>query len=220
MQSRVSIQFHWRSAGDRDFDSFLGRFRSPARKQVRRERREVAESGLRIRVATGLELDDRDWAALHHCYRLNCARHGTYGYLTPRFFELMRARFPERVVACLADAGEGPIAGSLNFEKGRHLYGRYWGAHEEHEFLHFECCYHRLVERAIARGHVRFEAGAQGAHKLKRGLLPAEVHSVHWARDRRLMRAIEGYLPREADAVRSEIEELERMGPFRRDGEG
>lgn len=216
---RVSIQFHWRSAGDADFEGFLGRFRSSARKQVRRERREVTESGIEVRVVEGRDLTDVEWKALHHFYRLNCARHGTYGYLTPRFFELMRARFPERVVACLAYNDGEPIAGSLNFEKGRHLYGRYWGATEEHDFLHFECCYHRLVERSIEKRHVLFEAGAQGAHKLKRGLLPAEVHSVHWARDPRLRAAIAEFLPHEAAAVRGEIAELAGMGPFRRDGE-
>lgn len=218
-QARVSVQFHWRSAGDADFESFLGRFRASARKQVRRERREVKESGLDVRVLTGPELSSADWNALHNFYRLNCARHGTYGYLTPRFFELMRERFAERVVASIAYREGEPVAGALNFEKGRHLYGRYWGATEEHDFLHFECCYHRLLERAIDKGHTLFEAGAQGAHKLKRGLLPAEVHSVHWARDPKLLSAIVDYLPREAAAVREEIAELTRMGPFRRDGE-
>lgn len=219
LRPRVSVQFHWTSAGDADFEAFLARFRSPARKQVRRERREVKESGIEVRVLEGPELSPAEWHALHTFYRLNCARHGTYGYLTPRFFELMRERFAERVVAVLAYKEGEPIAGALNFEKGRHLYGRYWGATEAEDFLHFECCYHRLVERSIDKRHTLFEAGAQGAHKLKRGLLPAEVHSVHWARDPRLDAAIGDYLPREAAAVREEIAELARMGPFRRDGE-
>jgi predicted N-acyltransferase len=217
---RLSVQFHFLNEGYRSFDDLLARMRSPARKQIRRERREVAESGLRVEVKEGPTLDDRDWHALEIFYRLNAARHGAFGYLTPEFFPLLRARFAHRVVAVLAYDGAEPIAGSLNFEKGDVLYGRYWGTSEDVEFLHFECCYHRLIERAIEKGHRRVEAGAQGLHKIKRGLLPSDVHSAHWIRDPRLRRAIAEFLPEEARAVRAEAAELAGSGPFRRDGDG
>lgn len=216
---RLSVQFHFVNEGYRTFDDLLARMRSPSRKQIRRERREVHEAGLVVRVKEGPELDDGDWHALQVFYRLNAARHGAFGYLTPAFFPLLRERFAHRVVAVIAYKGDEPIAGSLNFEKGDVLYGRYWGATEEVDFLHFECCYHRLIERAIEKGHRRVEAGAQGLHKIKRGLLPRDVHSVHWIRDARLRRAIAEFLPEEARAVRAEAAELAASGPFRRDGE-
>ena len=128
----------------------------------------------------------------------------------------MRATCADRLVAVIAYRDAEPIAASINFEKGAHLYGRYWGSSEEHEFLHFEVCYYRLIERAIEKKMTRFEAGAQGAHKLKRGLMPSEIHSTHWIRHPRLAEAIDHFLPDEAMAVKAEIAELEAMGPFKR----
>jgi predicted N-acyltransferase len=223
-KARLSTQFHFTNESPegtpyRDFAHFLERFRSPARKQVRRERREVNESGLEVRVKTGAELDARDWRALDTFYRMNVARHGSYAYLTSRFFERMPEVLAHRVVAVLAYRGSEPIGGTLNFEKGGHLYGRYWGCTEDSDFVHFECCYYRLIERAIEKKMRRFEAGAQGHHKLKRGLLPAEVHSVHWMKDPRLALAVESFLPEEAALMRREIEALAGEGPFKRGGE-
>lgn len=213
---RVSLQFHWRNAGYRDFDDYLDAFRAPARKQVRRERRAIAESGVEVRLVEGPRLADREWKALEIFYRMNVARHGSFAYLEPGFFAHLRARHAHRVLGCLAYRGGEPIAGSLNFEKGRHLYGRYWGATEHVEMLHFECCYYQLIERAIAKGYTRFEAGAQGHHKLKRGLLPAEVHSAHWVADSRLRRAIEEFLHQERAHLEREIELVLEESPFKR----
>jgi uncharacterized protein len=220
-KARLSTQFHFTNESPegrpyRDFGDFLDHFRSPARKQVRRERREVATGGLEVRVKLGPELDAKDWRSLDTFYRINVARHGSYAYLTPRFFQRMPEVLAHRVVAVIAYRGSEPVGGTLNFEKGAHLYGRYWGCTEELEFAHFECCYYRLIERAIEKGMRRFEAGAQGQHKLKRGLLPAEVHSVHWMKDPRLAMAVESFLPEEAALVRMEIASLAGEGPFKR----
>lgn len=216
MRPRLSMQYHWLSEGWTSFEEYLDAFRAPARKQVRRERREVRESGIEVRARLGSEMDDREWKAIDTFYRMNCARHGSYPYLSPRFFPRVRATCADRMLAVIAYRAGEPIAASINFEKGAHLYGRYWGSVEEHEFLHFECCYYALIERAIERRMRRFEAGAQGSHKLKRGLLAHEVHSVHWIRHPRLAEAIDRYLPAEALAVKAEIDELAKMGPFKR----
>ena len=128
---------------------------------------------------------------------------------------------PNYPMVVLANGGSASaseiVAGALNFEKGKHLYGRYWGSSEEHQFLHFEVCYHRLIERAIAQGHVRFEAGAQGEHKLRRGLLPAEIHSACHVADPRLALAIGDFLQRETRAVHEEMRALRQHGPSHRD---
>lgn len=217
MRPRLAMQYHWRNEGWSSFDDYLAAFRSPARKQVRKERREVAESGIDVRVKEGPELTEQDWRALVTFYRVNCARHGSYPYLTPRFFDQIRSSHAHRLVACLAYRDGEPIAASINFEKGSHLYGRYWGCVEQSEFLHFEVCYYRLIERAIVKGHRRFEAGAQGEHKLKRGLLPSPIHSVHWIAHPGLASAIDDYLPHEAMAVERNIEEQTQHGPFKRE---
>lgn len=216
LSPRLSLQFHWDDEGYECFDDYLGRFRSSKRKQVRKERQRVAQSGLDVVVKEGPALDDVDWHALKTFYRQNCLRHGSYGYLTPRFWDEIRETHAHRLVAALAYGDGTPVAASINFEKGGHLYGRYWGCAEEHEFLHFELCYYRLIERAIERKMTHFEAGAQGFHKLKRGLMPTEIHSAHWIRDPRLAGVIREYLPSEAMEVKREIELLEARAPFHR----
>ncbi|MBX3245918.1 MAG: N-acetyltransferase [Myxococcales bacterium] len=211
---RLSMQYHWRAAGDRAFDDYLARFRSSDRKKVRKERRAVEAAGIEIRAREASSLDARDWSLLRSFYRDTCRRKGSYPYLTDEFFELGPARLG-RALALMAYREGAPVAATLSFEKGRHLYGRYWGCVEDHEMLHFELCYYRLIERAIERGYTRFEAGAQGGHKLKRGLLPAPIHSVHWVRDPRLRFGVSDFLRREAAALRHQMDVLAAHSPFR-----
>ena len=215
---RLSYQFHWQNRAGvpyRDFDDFLGAFKSRHRKQVRRERQVAASNGLAYRTAVGSDLTDGDWRALRTFYAANAAKHGAFEYLTPAFFDVVRATYAHRVVATLAYRGDSAVAGTINFEKGRHIYGRYWGCLEEFQMLHFELCYYRLIDRAIARGYTRFEAGAQGEHKIKRGLVPAFTHSAHWLRHPDLSSAVAGYVGAEAAAVREQAAEYGALSPFR-----
>jgi predicted N-acyltransferase len=218
---RLSMQFHWTNRAERPFETFddyLSTFRSRNRKEVRAERRRAAAHGLRFRVATGAELDDGDWAALHRFYVTNVRRHHGIAYLRPAFFELARETLPHRLVATLAYRGDEPVAGTVNFEKGRHLYGRYWGCLADYEMLHFELCYYQLIERAIARRCTLFEAGAQGEHKLKRGLAPAFTHSAHFIGHPALRGAIASFVEREALAVEEGLREYAEHTPFRDGG--
>jgi predicted N-acyltransferase len=216
---RLSMQFHWTNrpgAPYTDFEDFLGAFRSRNRKQVHKERRVAAAHGLRFATRTGDDLTDEDWRALERFYRNTVDRHGNAAYLTPAFFAELRATLRHRVVATLAYAADRPVAGTLNFERGRHLYGRYWGCDEDREMLHFELCYYALIDRAIARGHTRFEAGAQGEHKLKRGLEPAFTYSAHWVRHPGLAAAVEDFVRREARAMEEERAAYADLSPYAR----
>jgi hypothetical protein len=215
---RLSMQFHWHNRPGRPFESFedyLSTFRSQNRKQVRKERRVAAEHGLSFRTATGAELETRDWTALRAFYVENVDRHGGHAYLSAEFFEIARATLGDRLVATLAYQGKKPVAGTINFEKGAHLYGRYWGCLADFQMLHFELCYYQLIERAIARRQTLFEAGAQGEHKLKRGLAPSFTHSAHWIRHPGLSEAIGSFVVREAEAVAAEVVEYAAHSPFR-----
>lgn len=219
--SRLSLQFHWENRAERPFESFddyLSNFRGRNRKQVRKERAVAASYGLSLRTATGVELDAADWAALQQFYSSTIARHQGIEYLQPAFFDILRQTLSHRVVATLAYRGARPIAGTINFEKGTCLYGRYWGCTEDLEMLHFELCYYRLIERAIERRYTRFEAGAQGEHKFKRGLLPRFTHSAHWIRDPRLAAAIGRFVWAEAAALRERVAEYMTHSPFRPEG--
>jgi uncharacterized protein len=219
---RLSMQFHWHNRAGRPFDSFddfLATFRSRNRKQVRKERQTAAAHGLRFRTATGAELDDGDWRVLRELYHSNIERHGGIPYLTDRFFAVAREMLSHRLVATLAYRGADVVAGTINFEKGAHLYGRYWGCLDDFQMLHFELCYYRLIERAIERRCTLFEAGAQGEHKLKRGLAPAFTHSAHWIRHEGLAEAVRDFVEREAVAVAEEVSDYARHTPFRDAGE-
>jgi predicted N-acyltransferase len=218
---RLSMQFHWQNRPGTpfaDFEDYLSTFRSQNRKQVRKERRLAAEHGLGLRTATGSELTPREWEALRTFYLTNVERHGGIAYLTDEFFEVARATLSHRIVATLASrpdpGGDQPVAGTLNFEKGPNIYGRYWGCLQDYQMLHFELCYYRLIDRAIERRCARFEAGAQGEHKLKRGLAPAFTHSAHWIRHPGLAEAIDEYIKAEAVSVAERLEEYAAHTPF------
>src|SRR3954447_4026738 len=210
---RLTMQFHWtnREPPYQSFDEFLGAFRSRNRKQVRKERSVAASHGLRLATVEGPDLGPREWEALGRLYDVNADKHGSPTYLTPQFFTILQKELAHRVVATFAYRDDVPVAGTLNFERGRHIYGRYWGCVEEHPMLHFELCYYRLIERAIERGHLRFEAGAQGEHKLKRGLDPAFTHSAHWIRDADFARAVDRFVDNEAQMVRAEVAQYQEL---------
>ncbi len=217
LMQRLSFQFHWQNQGYETFDDFVGEFRSSMRKKLRKERRIASESKLEIVKLEGSELSGRDWLTLEQLYRATCGRKGSYPYLTRAFFELApKALDDTPLVFTARDRGQ-IVAASLNFSKGAHLYGRYWGAAERHDMLHFELCYYRPIEHAIERRMRRFEAGAQGTHKLRRGLMPVPIYSAHWVRHPVLAQAVGDFLPREAASVQQQIRELAHHGPFRRD---
>lgn len=216
LRPRLSLQFHWENEGYATFDDYLARFRAEKRKQVKKERRQVAQSGLDVRLIEGPALGDAEWRAIVRFYRANCHAHGSFPYLAPAFFDAIRATHAHRLLVAMAFADGEPQAASINFVKGRHLYGRYWGCRERYEHLHFELCYYRLIEHAIAARLTHFEAGAQGTHKLKRGLLPVAIHSAHWIRDPRLDAAIAAHLPAEALSVQADIAHLMERSPFHR----
>jgi len=214
---RLSQQFHWHNDGYSDFDDYLRSFRSSMRKQVRRERRRALGAGLELGVDTGKELSEADWQALYVMYRVGCARYGSPDYLTEKFFVLAKERLAHRIVVATARRDGEIVAASIAFEKGACLFGRYWGCLEDLDCMHFELCYYRLIERAITKGMSRFEAGAQGEHKLRRGMLPTAIHSLHWIDDERLRGAVADFLPREAFMHLKRMDSYREHGPFRRD---
>jgi uncharacterized protein len=216
---RASFQFHWTNRQPepyRDFEDFLAGYHSRHRKQVHRERRLVRELGLRIVVAPGDALDDCAWTALDTFYRATVDAYGNVASLSPAFFRELRATHAQRVLGVLAYRGDEPVASTLNFVRGDRLCGRYWGAAEALPLLHFELCFYRLIEHAIAERLQRFEGGAGGRQKLKRGLLPQRTYSAHFIRHRGLARAVTEYIARETAAVDAEMAAQGAASPFAR----
>ena len=214
---RLTHQFHWKNRGWSDFDAFLDDFRSPARKNVRRERRRASESGLTLHALSGEELSDDDWAALYRFYRDTSARKWGDPYLNRAFFSEIRSTFAHRVLVTLARDEDGrAVAGALNFHKGDHLYGRYWGCVQRHADLHFELCYYQLIDFAIERGLKRFEAGAQGPHKIRRGLIPKLTYNAHFIGHPEIHQAFASAIAQQSTILRHELQTLKNVGPFKR----
>ncbi len=211
---RAAIQFHWPNRGYRSFDDFLAALLGRKKRVLLRERREAAAAT--IETLRGDDIRAAHWDAFWSFYRDTTGRKWGQAYLTRAFFEQIGRTMKDRLVLMLA-SDDRPIAGALNFLGPDALYGRYWGAIGEHPFLHFELCYYRAIELAIELGLARVEAGAQGEHKLARGYLPVETHSLHWIADPQLGRAIADFVRRERTAVRAEIAEIAAQSPYRAD---
>ena len=213
---RVTQQFHWVNRGYASFDDFLGDLSSRKRKMIRKEREAALASGLSIHALTGDQIEPAHWDAFWTFYQDTGGRKWGTPYLTRRFFDEVQATMRDDVLLVLAFNGVLPVAGALNFIGRDTLFGRYWGCIEDHPCLHFELCYYRAIDFAIAHGLTRVEAGAQGEHKLARGYLPVPVHSLHWIADPAFRSAVARYLDQERRAVDHEIEVLTSYGPFRR----
>ncbi len=213
---RRDIQFHFANADYGSFDDFLATLTSAKRKQLRKERARAVD-GLRIEELTGDAIRAEHWDAMWIFYQDTGARKWGQPYLTRAAFDLIGERMAERVILLIAyDGEERPVAGALHFLGADTLYGRYWGCRIDIPYLHFELCYYRAIDIAIARGLSRVEAGAQGGHKLARGYGPVATWSAHFIADPGFRRAVADYLDQERQAEEAEMEWLEGHMPFRR----
>lgn len=215
---RLGVQYHWDNQGYGNFDDFLGALNSRKRKAIRKERREVAESGVELHTLTGGDLKPEHWDAFYRFYMDTTDRKWGGGYLNRDFFRLLGETLADRVVLVMCrDRGEW-VAGALNLRGSDTLYGRNWGSDGSYRFLHFEACYYRALDFAIEHGLKRVEAGAQGEHKIQRGYLPVPTYSAHWIADKGFRRAVDAHLRQERAAMLAEIEALGELSPYRREG--
>ena len=215
MLLRRSVQFHWRNEGYTDFEAFLARLTHARRKNIRQERRRVRDAGVSVRWLRGAAIERGHWELFHRGYRATYAAHHSSPYLNLEFFLRIGATQPEHTLMILAERDGAPIAAALCLVDSEAIYGRYWGALEHVPLLHFECCYYQAIEYAIAHGLRYFEGGAQGEHKLFRGLMPVETVSAHWLAHPAFARAIEDYLERETSGIGRYVNELNEHTPFR-----
>lgn len=217
---RLGMQFHWENEGYAGFEDFLGALASRKRKVLRRERRDANAAGLTFQALSGTDLRERHWDAFYRFYTSTVDRKWGSAYLTRRFFSLLGERLGDRVVLMLAENAGKPVAGALNLAGAEALYGRNWGCTGDWPFLHFELCYYRAIDWAIAHGLKRVEAGAQGRHKIQRGYLPKPTYSAHWIAHAGLRRAVADFLVEERREIAAEMDALAADSPFRQDGDG
>jgi predicted N-acyltransferase len=213
---RHTVQFHWTNAGWSTFDEFLGSLSQEKRKKIRQERRKVADAGVTFRALEGAAITQADWDFFYRCYERTYLEHGNAPYLTRDFFRRMQATMPENWLLFVAERQGKRIAGSLIGIADGVAYGRYWGALERVDSLHFEACYYQPLAWCIANGFRSFEGGAQGEHKMARALLPVKTSSAHWLAHPAFADAVEKFLAREGKGVESYLEHLQERSPFRR----
>jgi predicted N-acyltransferase len=217
---REGVQFHWTQDEARpvaDFAGLLARLQRDKRKKIQQERRRVAEQGVSFSVHEGAAIDSGLWDFFHHCYTLTYRAHHSTPYLTREFFTGMAATMARHWVLFVAHRGGQPIATSLiaiDPERGT-AWGRYWGCTEPLPCLHFEACYYQPLAWCLAQGYVRFEGGAQGEHKMARGLLPVKTVSAHWLRDQRFAAAVADFLAAEGAGIGQYVDELRERNPFK-----
>ncbi|WP_010461105.1 GNAT family N-acetyltransferase [Acidovorax radicis] len=210
-----------------DFDHFLASLAQDKRKKIRQERRRVAEAGVTFRWSRGADISAADWDFFYRCYERTYLEHGNPPYLTRDFFARMAAHMPEAWLLFVAERDGLPIASSLiaisalpssaSSQKDQRLvaYGRYWGALERVDCLHFEACYYQPLQWCIDHGVQRFEGGAQGEHKMARALLPVQATSAHWLAHPAFAEAVERFLARESEGVGHYLSELQERSPFK-----
>lgn len=215
---RIAVQFHWLNRDYGCFDDFLGEFSSRKRKNLRRERKRIAEQGLTLQRLQGSEISPARWAQFHRFYQLTYAkRSGHGGYLTREFFTEVAPDLGEQVMMVVAEHEGHAVAAALYFRSTDTLFGRYWGCEQEFDCLHFEACYYQGIEYCIEQGLSRFDPGAQGEHKIQRGFTPVLTYSNHWVAAPELADAVADFTRREALQVQRYRKEAATLLPFKRD---
>jgi predicted N-acyltransferase len=214
---RIGEQYHWKNEGYGTFDDFLGAMNSRKRKTIRKEREKANACGVRIETLVGADIKAKHWDAFYRFYTDTSDKKWGQAYLTREFFDLLSQRMGESVVLVMGFEGERPVCGAINLRGGNTLYGRNWGGIVDYPFLHFECCYYRAIDYAIAEKLAWVEAGAQGQHKIQRGYLPRATYSAHWIAEPSFRAAVAHFLDEERAVVAQRIEALEEWGPFRKE---
>jgi predicted N-acyltransferase len=219
------VQFHWHNhvgpsgrTGWKDFDAFLATLSHDKRKKIRQERRKVHDAGVRFRWSRGADIGEADWDFFYRCYARTYREHGNPPYLSRDFFHRMAVELPEAWLLFVAERKGQPIASSLIAlsDDASVAYGRYWGALERVDCLHFEACYYQPLAWCIEHGVQRFEGGAQGEHKMARALMPVKTTSAHWLAHPAFADAVERFLEREGEGIENYIDHLGERSPFRR----
>ncbi|NND91605.1 MAG: GNAT family N-acetyltransferase [Granulosicoccus sp.] len=217
---RLDCQYHWQNDGYTDFDDFLARCTSKRRKTIRRERRYVSDTGLRLTQRLGSSLSAAEWRWVHDFYQSTFDRKWGNPSLTQAFFMAIGDKMGDQVLIVFAyddndEQPHWPVACSIMFIGATTLYGRFWGCRKDYNSLHFEACYYQGIQYCIDHGIRHFEPGAQGEHKISRGFIPTITRSAHYIRHAGFREAIADYLSRERPHVRQRCAGLSDLLPFK-----
>ena len=211
LMQRFDFQFHWTNNNYQSFDDFLSQLTSKRRKNIKRERRKVAEDNIQIEVFNGLELNEEQWELLYAYYRVTFMKKSGTATLTLDFFKAVA----HKVRAIFAYHENRTVAAAICFQGKDKLYGRHWGCSDNYDSLHFEVCYYTGIDYCIKNQLQIFEPGAQGEHKIWRGFLPTKTQSAHWVAHAGFNNAIEEFLQREGSAMENHGAILLESSPYK-----
>ncbi|MEO1244581.1 MAG: GNAT family N-acetyltransferase [Pseudomonadota bacterium] len=217
LKLRKDCQFHWHNRGYTSFDDFLSGFSAKKRKNARRDRRLVTEAGIRYRRYSGADLDDGLWREVYRLISITFMQRGSTPYFGLDFFRSIGRSQGDSILVVAANRGERMIAAAVFFAGSHALYGRYWGAEEEVNALHFETCYYQGIDYCIEKGLELFEPGTQGEHKVSRGFAPRNTWSAHWLRQPEFFSAVGDYLQQEGRQVERYMDAIDRHTPYKAD---
>ena len=212
---REGVQFHWNNKAYESVESFLAQLTQDKRKKIRQDSKYVAAAGISYRWLEGEQLTPEHLSFFFRCYVQTYLEHHSQPYLNEEFFQHAHAQGALHFVLVLAERDQQPVACALNVRAENTLYGRYWGSQEFIRGLHFETCYMQSIAYCIAHQLQTFEGGAQGEHKMARGLLPVTTYSAHYVAHPQFAQAIEDFLGKETVAVDSYVQELQAANPFK-----
>lgn len=212
---REGVQFHWNNKNYESVESFLAQLTQDKRKKIRQDSKYVAAAGISYRWLEGEQLTPEHLSFFFRCYVQTYLEHHSQPYLSEEFFQHAHAQGALHFVLVLAERDQQPVACALNVRAENTLYGRYWGSQEFIRGLHFETCYMQSIAYCIAHQLQTFEGGAQGEHKMARGLLPVTTYSAHYVAHPQFAQAIEDFLGKETVAVDSYVQQLQAANPFK-----
>ena len=207
---RCACQYHWYNNNYESFDHFLAGLNAKKRKQIKRERSEVLDSGIAIEILQGDDITPGHWQNYYRFYASTFYRKWGAPRLTPDFFHALSSLMPDRTLLIMARYNNEYIAGALAMRGEDTLYGRHWGCSSQYRFLHFELCYYQTIEYCIRHGLNKLDAGVQGEHKISRGFVPVTTWSAHWIADDQFRPAIEHFLSEEKLYVKQYMHELSK----------
>lgn len=216
---REACQFHWHNNNYQSFDDFLASCQSRKRKNLKKERLDVVQQGFMFERLAGEELTPEIWDQFYAFYQNTYQVRGQHGYLTRAFFDQLHASMPAQIFLIMVSHQQRSkyVAGALFLKDEKTLYGRYWGCEQDYQNLHFETCYYQGIDICIAEKLQRFDAGAQGEHKLRRGFEPVTTCSYHWIKQPQFAKAINDYCKEEMMHIAAYKQAALEQLPFRRD---
>lgn len=213
--SRLSVQFQWHNYDYARYDDFLGALTSRKRKSLNKAQRQLNDKRIDLHTLTGDEISDSHIAFFISCYQQTyLKRSGHTGYLNAGFFNELFHTMRDRIMLVVAKRDDNLLASALFLYDEHGLYGRYWGALEEVDGLHFACCYTEGIRFAIAQNIPLFNPGTQGEHKILRGFEPVYCYSLHRLFARPFHDAVANFLVHEREAMIGYFHQARDVLPF------